>query len=138
MSEIKGIKRAWLAGAVLVVLIVAGDIAARKAGLGGREWMLYLVWALFMVAVFLSTILAPAHRVIVGMSHTLTISFLFALSSWIGSHTGAPADPGSEKGFGVVFALIYVTSFIPALIAAAAALLFSVQKNISLTQERKK
>lgn len=128
MKQIKALKRAWLIGAVIIVLIVAGDILARRAGLGGREWMLYLVWGAFMVAVFVSTYLSPKHKLIVGMSHTLTVSLLFALSNWIQSRMGAGVDLGDDKGFGVVFALIYVTSFIPALIASVVGLLLSARK----------
>ncbi len=130
--NIKAIQSAWLKGALLIVIIVMGDIFARKAGVGGSEWLLYFVWGLFMVAVFISTYTAPEHKLIVGMSHTLTISLLFALSNSIQSLLGMGVDIGGEKGFGVVFALIYVTSFIPALIAAVAGLLLSVQKEKSV------
>ena len=128
-SNIKVIQSAWLKGSLLIVFIVVCDIIARKAGVGGSELLLFLVWALFMVAVFISTFAAPQHKLIVGMSHTLTISLLFALSNWIQSFMGMGVDIGGEKGFGVVFALIYVTSFIPALIAAVAGLLFYGKKD---------
>ena len=121
MREIQIIKKAWLAGAVVILLVVAGDILARRAGLGGSIWMLYAVWGTFAIAVFLTTYLAPRHKLIVGMSHTVTISLLFALSNWMQSQMGM-AD---NKGFGVIFSLIYVTSFIPALIASAIGLLLS-------------
>ncbi len=126
--NIKEIQSAWLKGALLIVFIVVCDIIARKMGLGGSEWLLYLVWGLFMVAVFISTYTAPQHKLIIGMSHTLTISLLFALSNWIQSLMGMGVDMGGEKGFGVVFALIYVTSFIPALIAAVSGLILSGKK----------
>lgn len=129
IAKIKDIKSAWLKGAILIVIIVVGDIFARKAGLGGSEWLLYLVWGFFMVAVFISTYAAPRHKLIVGMSHTLTISLLFALSNWIQSLLGMGGDLGGEKGFGVVFALIYVSSFIPALIASVAGLILSGKKD---------
>lgn len=128
-AKINDVKSAWIKGALLIVIIVMGDIFARKAGVGGSEWLLYLVWGFFMVAVFVSTYTAPQHKLIVGMSHTLTISLLFALSNWIQSLLGMGVDLGGEKGFGVVFALIYVTSFIPALIAAVAGLLLSAKKD---------
>ena len=128
-ANTKMIQSAWLKGALLIIFIVIGDIVARKAGVGGSEWLLFLVWGLFMVAVYLSTYTAPQHKLIVGMSHTLTISLLFALSNWIQTLMGMGVDMGGEKGFGVVFALIYVTSFIPALIAAVAGLLFSAKKD---------
>ena len=128
-SNIKAIQSAWLKGALLIVIIVMCDIVARKAGVGGSEWLLYLVWGLFMVVVFISTYTAPEHKLIVGMSHTLTISLLFALSNWIQSLLGMGVDMGGGKGFGVVFALIYVTSFIPALIAAVIGLLLSSKKD---------
>jgi hypothetical protein len=124
----KEIQSAWFKGALLILFIVVGDIIARKMGLDGSEWLLYLVWGLFMVAVFVSTYMAPRHKLIVGMSHTLTISLFFTLSNWIQSLLGMGVDMGGEKGFGVVFALIYVTSFIPALIAALAGLYFSAKK----------
>ncbi len=128
VATIKMIQSAWLKGALIIILIVLGDIVARKAGLSGSEWLLYLVWGLFMVAVFISTYTSPAHKLIVGMSQTLTISILFALSNWIQTLMGMGVDMSGEKGFGVVFALIYVTSFIPALIAAVAGLLLSAQE----------
>ena len=77
------------------------------------------------VAVFLSTYAAPRHKLIVGMSHTLTVSLFFALSNWIQSLMGMGIDMDEGKGFGVIFALIYVTSFIPALIAAVVGLILS-------------
>ena len=126
-ESFKAVRSAWLKGALLIVIIVLIDIIARKMGLSSSTWLLFLVWGLFMVAVFLSTYTAPRHKLIVGMSHTLTISLFFALSNWIQSLMGMGVDMGGEKGFGVVFALIYVTSFIPALIAAAAGLLFSAK-----------
>jgi len=125
MKELRMIKKAWLAGAIVILLIVAGDIAARRAGLGGSEWMLYGVWGAFAAAVFLTTYLAPRHKLIVGMSHTVTISLLFALSNWIQSTMGLASD----KGFGTVFALIYISSFIPALVATAAAMLLSAGRD---------
>jgi|GEM_PF-3890049 len=128
-ANTKMIQSAWFKGALLIVFIVVGDIIARKMGLGGSEWLLYLVWGFFMVAVFISTNAVPQHKLIVGMSHTLTISLLFALSNWIQSLLGMDVDMGGEKGFGVVFALIYVTSFIPALIATVAGLLLSTKKD---------
>ena len=128
-AEINELKSAWIKGALLIVIIVVSDIFARKAGVGGSEWLLYLVWGFFMVAVFVSTYTAPRHKLIVGMSHTLTISLLFALSNWIQSLLGMGVDMGGEKGFGVVFALIYVTSFIPALIASVIGLLLSANKD---------
>ena len=121
MKEIQIIKKAWLTGAVVILLIVAGDILARKAGMGGSRWMLYVVWGTFAIAVFLTTYLAPRHKLVVGMSHTVTISLLFALSNWIQAQMGMADD----KGFGVIFALIYVTSFIPALIASVMGLILS-------------
>ncbi len=128
-ANTKMIQSAWFKGALLIVFIVVGDIIARKAGVGGSEWLLFLVWGLFMVAVFISTYMAPQHKLIVGMSHTLTISLLFALSNWIQTLLGMGVDMGGEKGFGVVFALIYVTSFIPALIAAVAGLFLSTKND---------
>ena len=125
---LKAVQYAWFKGALLIVLIVLGDIIARKMGFGGSEWLLYFVWGLFMVAVYLSTYTTPMHKLIVGMSHTLTISLLFALSNWIQSHLDMGVDLGREKGFGVVFALIYVTSFIPALFASVLGLIISGEK----------
>lgn len=109
---------AWLRGALLIVIIVIGDGVARKLGFGREVWLLYLVWGLFMAAVFLSTYFAPKHKLIVGMSHTLTISALFAGSNWLQSVLGMPANFSKEQGFFIIVALIYVSSFIPALIAA--------------------
>jgi hypothetical protein len=132
MEQKGSIQKAWLIGAAIIVLIVAGDIAARRAGLGGEKWMLYAVWSAFMVAVFISTTLSPKHKLVTGMSHTLTISLLFAISNWVQFRTGTSVDLGGDKGFGIVFALIYVTGFIPALIAAGAGLLLSGRKNSDL------
>ena len=128
MNEVwRKVKKAWLQGAALIVLIVAGDIAARTAGVTDANWLLYLVWGLFMVAVYITTRNAPEHKLVTGMSHTLTISLLFALSNWIQWKLGVGSGIG-EKGFGIIFSLIYVTSFIPALIAAIAGLLTSVRR----------
>jgi|LGVC01.1.fsa_nt_gb hypothetical protein len=128
-TTFKAIQPAWNKGALLIIFIVIGDIVARKAGVAGSEKLLFFVWGLFMVAVFVSTYTAPQHKLIVGMSHTLTISLLFALSNRIQSLYGIGVDIGGAKGFGAVFALIYVTSFIPALIAAVAGLIFSARKD---------
>lgn len=125
MSEKGTIRKAWLYGAGLILFIVIADLALRRSGFGGSEWLLYVVWGLFMAAVFVSTCFAPRHKMIVGMSHTLTISALFAFLNWVQSLLGTPVDLGGTKGFAVVFSLIYVTSFIPALIASIAGLLFS-------------
>ena len=125
MSEKSAIRKAWLYGAGLILFIVIGDIALRRCVFGGSEWLRYVVWGLFMAAVFISTYFAPRHKIIVGMFHTLTISALFAFLNWVQSLLGMPVDLGGAKGFGVVFSLIYVTSFIPALIASVAGLLFS-------------
>lgn len=125
MSEKNVIKKAWLYGAGLILFIVIGDIALRTSGFGGSEWLLYVVWGLFMAAVFISTYFAPRHKIIVGMSHTLTVSVLFAFFNWAQSRLGMSVDLEGAKGFGVAFSLIYVTSFIPALIASIAGLLFS-------------
>ncbi len=124
-ATLKVIQSAWIRGALLIFFIVAVDIITRKMSLGESEWLLYFVWVIFMVAVYISTYTAPRHKLIVGMSHTITISLLFALSNWIQSHLGMGVDLGGEKGFGVVFALIYVTSFIPALIASVVGLIIS-------------
>jgi uncharacterized membrane protein len=121
--------KAWLIGAGIIVVVVLGDIVMRRAGFGSSEWLLYLVWSLFMAAVYLSTYYAPRYKLIVGMSHTLTISVLFAVSNQIQSWLGMGVDMSEEKGFTVVIALIYVTSFIPALIASVAGLLFSKQQD---------
>jgi len=91
MEQKGSIQKAWLIGAAIIVLIVAGDIAARRAGLGGEKWMLYAVWSAFMVAVFISTTLSPKHKLVTGMSHTLTISLYVTgynsaqglLSTWV-------------------------------------------------------
>ncbi len=125
MIQINSLKNAWLTGAIIIVLIVAGDILSRKLGFGGADWMLYFVWGAFMLAVFATTFISPSHKLILGMSHTITISLLFALSNWIQSRMGMAVDLGGDNGFGVVFALIYVTSFIPALIASVMGLIFS-------------
>ena len=124
MKELQAVKKAWLIGAVVILLIVAGDIAARRAGMGGSDWMLYTVWGAFATAVFITTYLAPRHKLIVGMSHTVTISLLFAFSNWIQSQMGMASD----KGFGTIFALIYISSFIPALFATAGGMLLSARK----------
>ena len=125
MIRFEGLIKPWVIGVVIILIIVLSDVAIRRAGMGSNSWMLYYVWGMFMVAVFITSYLAPVHKLILGMSHTLTISFLFALSNLIQSNIGMATDMGGKGGFGVVFSLIYVTSFIPALIASVIALVVS-------------
>jgi len=120
--------QAWLRGALLIVLIVSADSFVRYAGYGQKEWLLYLVWGLFMVAVYITTYSAPIYKIITGVSHAVTIAALFTLARALQSFGGAGEGIGAEHGYGAVFALLYVSAFIPALIAAAAAFVVSVSK----------
>jgi hypothetical protein len=125
VNEIRIVGKAWLTGAVIILLIVVGDALLRQTDIAIGNWLLYAVWGSFMLAVYLTARFAPRHKLITAMSHTLTISFLFALSNLIRTALGISVDLGGERGFGIVFALVYVTSFIPALIAATVGMIVS-------------
>ncbi len=126
--------QAWLRGAFLIVLIVCADLFVRYAGYGQQEWLLYLVWGLFMAAVYITTYTAPAYKIVTGVSHAVTIAALFTLARAIQSIGGVRESTGAEHGYGAIFALMYVSAFIPALIAAVAAFILSVSRGRDLKE----
>lgn len=125
-DRVKSVKtrmiRSWLVGACILIAVFAAWSLFLHLQIFS-DTLLALLWVSPGVAAFVTSILSPARKVLLGSSMAIVAAMLVVVLSWIFQMRDIGVDFPGIRGGSILFTLVVVGAAVPSLLGGIAGML---------------